>query len=141
MLNTQGRWSEEKRNGRMRGVRDYWVIYYLVYVVSVMVLTILNWGSFVAESYVYLLAAIGGASITIALFVAIVTEGIGFMVLLIPRRVKKLKDEGRQEGREEGREETHREWMAWYRRQQVALRDGLPFNEPPPDAPTDKRGK
>ena len=116
----------------MRGARDYWVVYYLVFVVAVIVLLALNWRSFSVESYVYLLAAISGASIGIALFVAVVSEGIGYMVLLIPRRVKQLKDQGRQEGREEGRKDTNRRWMAWYRRQQAALKAGLPFDEPPP---------
>ena len=40
--------------------------------------------------------------------------------------------EGRQEGRVEGRVEGHREWQAWYERQQAALREGRPFDEPPP---------
>ena len=31
------------------------------------------------------------------------------MVLLIPKRIKELKDEGRREGRKEGREEGRRE--------------------------------
>jgi hypothetical protein len=104
----------------MKGVRDYWIIYYLVYFVSVIVLLALNWRNFTADNYVYLLAAIGGAAISIALFVAVVTEGIGYMVLLIPRRIKQLKDEGRQEGHQEGRQEghqeSHQEWMAWYER-------------------------
>ncbi len=112
----------------MRGARDYWVVYYLVFVVAVIVLLALNWRSLRAESYVYLLAAISGASIGIALFVAVVSEGIGYMVLLIPRRIKQLKDQGRKEGRKD----TNRRWMAWYRRQQAALNAGLPFDEPPP---------
>jgi hypothetical protein len=129
----------------MKGVRDYWIIYYLVYFVSVIVLLALNWRNFTADNYVYLLAAIGGAAISIALFVAVVTEGIGYMVLLIPRRIKQLKDEGRQEGHQEGRQEghqeSHQEWMAWYERQQAALRDGRPFTEPPPAGPQAKNGK
>ena len=145
----------------MKGVRDYWIIYYLVYFVSVIVLLALNWRNFTADNYVYLLAAIGGAAISIALFVAVVTEGIGYMVLLIPRRIKQLKDEGRQEGRQEGlqeghqegrqeghqegrqegHQESHQEWMAWYERQQAALRDGRPFTEPPPAGPQAKNGK
>ena len=71
------------------------------------------------------------------------------MVLLIPRRIKQLKDEGRQEGlqeghqegRQEGHQESHQEWMAWYERQQAALRDGQPFTEPPPAGPQGKNGK
>ena len=116
----------------MRGARDYWVIYYLVFVASVVVLLVFNWRSFSVESYVYLLAAISGAYIGIALFVAVVSEGIGYMVLLIPRRIRHLKDLGRQEGRTEGRKEANRVWKAWYRRQQAAMRAGLPFDEPPP---------
>ena len=112
----------------MRGVRDYWVIYYLVYVVSVITLTVLSWRLFSVDNYVYLLAAIFGASLGIALFTAIVSEGIGYMVLLIPRRIKDLKDQGKEEGRKEER----RKWKAWYRRQQAALRTGLLFDEPPP---------
>ena len=126
----------------MRGARDYWVIYYLVYVVSVIVLLALNWRSFTAENYVYLLAAIAGASLGIALFIAILSEGIGYMVLLIPRRIEQLKDlgrkegrrEGQKEGRKEGRREERREWIAWNERRLSAEREGRPFNEPPPAA-------
>ena len=132
----------------MRGARDYWVIYYLVYVVAVIVLLALNWRSFTLENYVYLLAAIAGASLGIALFIAIMSEGIGYMVLLIPRRIKELKDQGREEGRKEGREEgreegrkdANRRWMAWNQRRMAAERDGLPFDEPPPAGP-DSRGE
>ena len=70
------------------------------------------------------MAAIAGASLGIALFIAIMSEGIGYMVLLIPRRIKELKDQGR--------EEANREWMAWNQRRMAAERDGLPFDEPPP---------
>ena len=38
-----------------------------------------------------------------ALLSAIIAEGVGYVVLLIPRRIKQLKEEGRQEGRVEGR--------------------------------------
>ena len=117
----------------MRGVRDYWIVYYLVYVVSVIVLASLSWRSVTAENYIYWMAAITGASIGIALFVAAVSEGIGYMVLLIPRRIKQLKNEGRWE--------KHREWAAWYRRQQAAFRAGSPFDEPPPAEPDEKEEK
>ena len=33
---------------------------------------------------------------------------------------------------ESGRQENQRKWEAWYERQQAALRDGRPFDEPPP---------
>ena len=67
----------------------------------------------------------------VALFIAILSEGIGYMILLIPRRIKQLKDEGRKD--------ANRKWMAWYRRQQAALRAGLPFDEPPPGDVEDNR--
>ena len=38
----------------------------------------------------------------------------------------------KQREREIGRRETQREWMAWYERQQAALREGRSFTEPPP---------
>ena len=125
--------SHKGDNGTMRGVRDYWIIYYLVYLVSVIALLALNWRNFTADNYVYLLAAIGGASIGIALFVGVVSEGIGYMVLLIPRRIKQLKDQGRREER--------REWVAWNERRIAAEREGRPFTEPPPAGPQDKNGK
>lgn len=91
----------------------------------------LNWRSFTTENYVNLLAAISGASLGIALFIAIMSEGIGYMVLLIPRRIKELKDQGR--------EEANREWAAWNQRRMAAERDGLPFDETPPAGPDGKR--
>ena len=35
-----------------------------------------------------------------------------------------------------GAKAAHRQWMAWYERQQVALRAGQPFDEPPPGFPS-----
>ena len=73
--------------------------------------------------------------------------------LLIPDRIRELKEQGRQEGRKqryeegwkqgykEGRQENHQQWMAWYERQQAALRDGQPFTEPPPAVLPSKNGK
>lgn len=116
----------------MKGVRDYWIIYYLVYVISVVVLLALNWRNFTVDNYVYLLAAIFGASLGIALFVAIVSEGIGYMVLLIPRRVKQLKDEAQKE--------LQQQWVAWNERRLEAEREGRTFAEPPPTLPKDKNG-
>ena len=46
------------------------------------------------------------------------------MVLLIPRRIKELKDQEQKD--------ANRKWRAWYRRQQAALQAELPFDEPPP---------
>ena len=54
------------------------------------------------------------------------------MVLLIPARVKKLRDEGRQE--------SHQQWRAWNKRRVAAEREGR-FTEPPPAGPESKNGK
>ena len=51
---------------------------------------------------VYLLAAIFGSAAGGSAVFTIVVEAGGYMVLLIPARIKKLKNEGRVEGREEG---------------------------------------
>ena len=131
----------------MKPVRQYWVIYYLIYVVCVVVLAGLRWQSLArgGDEAIFLLAAIFGVSVGTALLSAIILEGIGYMVLLIPDRIRKLKaegrEEGRQEGREEGRQENQQQWMAWYERQQAAQRDGQPFTEPPPAVPPSKNGK
>ena len=86
----------------------YWIIYYLVYLgVSGAGLWYYRprlrwyWRQPVMENdSVYLLAAIFGAAVGIALGVAILLEVGGRMVLLIPAAVKKLKAEGREEERQ-----------------------------------------
>ena len=37
------------------------------------------------------------------------------------------------------RERDH-QWRAWYWRQQAAIQDGRPFDEPPPGGPYDENG-
>ena len=78
------------------------------------------------------MAAIAGASLGIALFIAIMSEGIGYMVLLIPRRIKELKDQGREGTRGT---ESQREWVAWNQRRMAALNvmGFLLTNRRPPD--------
>ena len=53
------------------------------------------------------------------------------MVLLIPRRIKQLKDEGRRE--------KHREWVAWNERRKAAERNGTHFDEPHPVGPDEEK--
>ena len=56
--------------------------------------------------------------------------------------IKRHQDAGRAEGREEGisightagRREASQEWRAWLQRKNAAESQGLPFDEPPPDA-------
>ena len=88
-----------------RAVGQYWVIYYLVYAGGVGVGLWRHWAELWRDDGIYLLAAIFGVAVGIALLAAIFVEVIGRMVLLIPAAWKKAKDEGREEGREEGRVE------------------------------------
>ena len=113
----------------------YWVAYYLVFLVSVIFLTWRHWDALRWDdvSYVFLLAAIFGTSAGLAATVAMFVEVIGTVVLLIPARVKKLRDEGRQEER--------RQWRAWNERRVAAEREGKPFDEPPPGDSESKNGK
>ena len=59
---------------------------------------------------------------------AAITEGVGYVVLLIPRRIKQIKDEGREEwlakGREEGIAKGREEGF------QDAIRAGLATRKP-----------
>ena len=69
----------------------------------------------------YTLAAIFGAAAGAALTAAITTEAVGYVFLLIPNRIREIKEEGRREaraeavregrleGREKGRAEGRRE--------------------------------
>lgn len=57
-------------------------------------------------------------------------KGVAFM--LAELIVEKFKKRERAIGREEGRAENQLAWRAWHRRQQEALRSGVPFDEPPP---------
>ncbi len=95
-------------------VGEYWIIYYLVYVAGVglgvwLYQHRLHWEQVRDGDGIYLLAAIFGVSVGIALLAAIIVEVTGRMVLLIPRAWNKLKEDSRREGREAGREEGREE--------------------------------
>ena len=91
---------------------QYWVIYYLVYVCGVGVGLWRHWDDLRGDDGIYLLAAIFGVAVGIALLAAICVEVIGRMVLLIPAAWNKAKAEGREEGRVEGRVEGREEGRA-----------------------------
>ena len=88
----------------------YWVIYYLIYLGLSGAGLWYYWPRLLyywrqplmQNDSVYLLAAIFGAAMGIALAVAILLEVSGRMVLLIPAAVRKIKAEGRKEGIEVG---------------------------------------
>ena len=46
-------------------------------------------------------------------------------------------EEGKAEGKAAGRSEMHNAWLTWYRRSEEAKARGVPFDEPPPELPTD----
>ena len=95
-------------------VGQYWVIYYLVYVCGVGVGLWRHWDDLRGDEGIYLLAAIFGVAVGIALLAAIVVEVIGRMVLLIPAAWNKAKAEGRAEGRVEERKRLKKEYAARY---------------------------
>ena len=99
----------EKMNVIQRLAPNYWLGYYAVYL-SVLIFLLVRHRDEVMDwsgtGYIFTLAAIFTVSVGTALTSAIIAEGVGYMVLLIPKRVKKLKDEGRREGRMEERAEA-----------------------------------
>ena len=102
----------EKMNVIQRLAPNYWLGYYAVYL-SVLIFLLVRHRDEVMDwsgtGYIFTLAAIFTVSVGTALTSAIIAEGVGYVVLLIPKRVKKLKDEGRREGRIEGRMEERAE--------------------------------
>ena len=66
----------------------------------------------------YTLAAIFGVSAGVALTWAITTEAVGYVVLLIPRRIREIKEEGRAEAMREWREEGRQEGRAEGRKEE-----------------------
>ncbi len=98
----------------------YWLGYCLMYVLSSIAGSVRYRHSLAEPSGnedLYTLAAIFGVAAGIALMSAIITEVVGYVVLLIPRRIREIKEEGlaeglvkgRSEGREEGRAEGRSE--------------------------------
>lgn len=45
---------------------------------------------------------------------------------------------GLEEGKVEGRSEMHQAWLVWYRKSEDAKAKGIPFDEPPPELPSDQ---
>ena len=82
-----------------RVARNYWLVYYVVYVGGVAAGLGHYWQRLAADDGIFWMAAIFGVSAGSALLVAIFLEVLGRMVLLIPAAIKKLKDEGRREER------------------------------------------
>ena len=60
----------------------------------------------------YTMAAIFGVGAGVALTSVIITEAVGYVVLLIPRRIREIKEEGRAEAHAEGMREGRQEGRA-----------------------------
>ena len=103
----------------------YWVIYFIGYLVAVAVMLWLHWDDLLyKDNPLLLLATIYGVAAGSASAFAIIVEGGGYIVLLIPKRIKELKDEGRKE--------ANAEWEAWLKRRDKAAANNEPFDEPSP---------
>ena len=74
----------------------YWVFYYLVYIASSVFGVCWYWERLLRYDWVLWLAAIFGASVGFALFVAIILEVSGRMVLLIPNAIRKIRADERK---------------------------------------------
>lgn len=124
----------------------YWVCYYGVFLAILASLLASYWSAldWRDESWLLLLAAIFGVSAGMALTITIIAEGVGFMVLLIPERVRKLRAEGEAigfakgeasglaKGEAKGEASGLAKARAWLERKAAAERAGLPFDEPFP---------
>ncbi|MYC39354.1 MAG: hypothetical protein F4X66_20955 [Chloroflexi bacterium] len=103
----------------------YWVIYFIGYLVAVAVMLWLHWDDLLyKDNLLLLLATIYGVAAGSASAFAIIVEGGGYIVLLIPKRVKELINEGRKQERAE--------WIAWLKRRREAEANNQSFDEPPP---------
>ena len=90
----------------------YWLGYYTVYVLTVIAGMIRYRRSLLeptGNEDLYTMAAIFGVGAGVALTSVIITEAVGYVVLLIPRRIREIKEEGRAEAHAEGRQEGRME--------------------------------
>ena len=53
------------------------------------------------------------------------------------RGIEEGRIEGIEEGAAKGKSEMHNAWLTWYRKSEEAKARGIPFDEPPPELPTD----
>ena len=98
---------------------------FIGYLVAVAVMLWLDWDNLLYKDNPLLqLATIYGVAAGSASAIAIIVEGGGYIVLLIPKRVKELINEGRKQERAE--------WITWLKRRREAEANNQPFDEPPP---------
>ena len=101
-------------------IGEYWIIYYLSYPIFAAILLWLHrYSPRWPEDWISLLADILGVALAGAIAFTIFSEVLGKMVLLIPKAVQKIRDEGEAEGRAKG----HAEGQAAEREAQHARRE------------------
>ena len=89
----------------------YWVIYFLAYLIASATLLWLYWDGLLYQdgnTRIFLLAAVFGTAAGTAFIFTILVEVGGNIVLLIPRRIRQLRREGRQERDKQYREAYRR---------------------------------
>ena len=134
--------------GTIRTVRI--IVYLLAFAAVIGIAVAIAWLSIVVaplepkqRGLTLLAVALGGLGVAggvvyLAEKLIYLAKGAAFMLAeIIVEKFKKREREiglekGREIGREEGRDDERQAWQAWHRRQQAALRAGLPFDEPTP---------
>ena len=94
---------------------NYWIGYYFVYLVAVLILLYRHNWTLAQWDDVELLSNVFSTAAGYALVAVVVVEGLGRMVLLIPKTVRSILNKGRVEGRQEERKRmlaAHREGRA-----------------------------
>ena len=95
-------------NALKRLAPRYWLGYYTVYVLTV-IAGMIRYRRALLEPTgnedLYTMAAIFGVGAGVALTSVIITEAVGYVVLLIPKRIREIKEEGRAEAHAEGMRE------------------------------------
>ena len=115
----------------------YWVIYCLIFVgcmVGFSLYQLFFLGGWRAYNWMSTLSDVCSSSIGLALLSVVALEGVIFLVLFAPRRIRQLREEGRRQVIEEIREYNSK-LSAWQRRKEEAQANDRPFDEPPPDTP------
>ena len=85
---------------------NYWIGYYFVYLVAVLILLYRHNWTLAQWDDVELLSNVFSTAAGYALVAVVVVEGLGRMVLLIPKTVRSILNKGRVEGRQEERKRT-----------------------------------
>ena len=88
-----------------RIIGNYWIGYYGVYLVAVLVLLYRHNWTLAQWDDIELLSKVFSTAAGYALLAVVVVEGLGRMVLLIPKTVRSIFNKGRAEGLVEGRVE------------------------------------